>query len=100
TIQLRRISTTYFRQQAFPAHNLDQMLQAIDDSDLDYTYSVAWIDPMAKGKNLGRGVLTTGNHAGVYDLPEKLKDQPLKIGKKPKLSVPFYLPEFALNSLT
>lgn len=100
TIQLRRIATTYFKQQAFPARNLTEMLQAIDDCDQDYTYSVAWIDPMAKGRNLGRGVLTTGNHAGIYDLPDKLKDEPLKIGKKPKLTVPFYLPGFVLNSAT
>jgi FAD/FMN-containing dehydrogenase len=100
TIRLRRIVTTYFKQKAFPARNLDEMLQAIDESNEEYTYSVAWIDPMAKGKALGRGVLTAGNHAVIDDLPESLKSDPLKIGKKPKITVPFYLPGFALNPLT
>jgi decaprenylphospho-beta-D-ribofuranose 2-oxidase len=57
-IQLRKIETTYFVQKAYPAKNLDDMLQAIDDSDKEYTSSVAWIDSLAKGKDLGRGVLT------------------------------------------
>lgn len=100
TIQLRRIATTYFKQRAFAARNLEEMLQAIDDSNDDYVYSVAWIDPMAKGKSLGRGVLTTGNHAVIDDLPDKLKKDPLRIGKKPKITVPFYLPDFALNPVT
>jgi FAD/FMN-containing dehydrogenase len=99
-IQLRKIETTYFKQKAFAGKNLDEMLQAIDESDKEYSSSVAWIDPMAKGKSLGRGVLTMGNHAKLEDLPAKLKSEPLKIGKKPKLTVPFYLPGFALNPLT
>jgi FAD/FMN-containing dehydrogenase len=99
-IQLRKIETTYFTQKAFAAGNLDEMLQAIDDSEKEFTSSVAWLDSMAKGKHLGRGVLTMGNHAHLNDLPEKLKSNPLKIGKKPKLVVPFYLPGFALNKLT
>jgi decaprenylphospho-beta-D-ribofuranose 2-oxidase len=100
TIQLRRIETTYFRQKAFAAANLDEMLQAIDDSGQEFSSSVAWIDPMARGKSLGRGVLSMGNHARLKDLPEKLKADPLKTGKKPKLGVPFYMPEFILNPIT
>ena len=99
-IQLRKVETTFFKQKAFAARNLDEMLQAIDDSEKEFASSVAWLDSMAKGKNLGRGVLTMGNHATLNDLPEKLKSTPLKIGKKPKLAVPFYLPAFALNKLT
>jgi decaprenylphospho-beta-D-ribofuranose 2-oxidase len=99
-IQLRKIETTYFRQKAFAGKNLDEMLQAIHDSEKEYSSSVAWIDPMAKGKNLGRGVLTMGNHARLEDLPEKLRSNPLKLGKKPKITVPFYLPGFILNPFT
>ncbi|HEY9007966.1 MAG TPA: FAD-binding oxidoreductase [Ohtaekwangia sp.] len=99
-IQLRKIETTYFVQKAVPAQNLDAMLDAIDESDKDYSSSVAWLDSMAKGKNLGRGVLTMGNHAKLADLPAHLKSNPLKLGKKAKLTVPFYLPSFTLNTLS
>lgn len=100
TIQLRKVETTYFVQRAKAAKNLDEMLEAIDESEEKYTSSVAWIDSMATGKSLGRGVLTMGNHATLAELPDKLKSNPLKIGKRAKLSVPFYLPNFTLNTLT
>lgn len=100
TVQLRKIETTYFKQKAIVAKNLDEMLDAIEESNHEFTYSVAWIDPMAKGKRLGRGVLTVGNHARLEDLPAKLNKNPLKVGKKPLLKVPFYLPEFILNTFT
>ena len=41
------------------------------DGDDDYRYSVAWIDCLARGKNLGRSVLTRGNHATLDELPAK-----------------------------
>lgn len=100
TIQLRKIETTYFKQKAVATRNLEEMLHAIDDCDKEYTSSVAWIDSLAKGKKLGRGVLTMGNHATLDDLPLQLRSNPLAVGKKPKLSVPVYLPAFALNTLT
>jgi FAD/FMN-containing dehydrogenase len=100
TVQLRRIETTYFKQKAYAAKNLDEMLDAIHENEREYSSSVAWIDPMARGKSLGRGVLTMGNHALLSDLPEKLKKEPLKVGKKPMLTVPFYLPAFILNPFT
>jgi len=99
-IQLRKIETTYFIQKAIVATGIDEMLHAIEESDNQYRYSVAWIDPMAKGKHLGKGVLTIGNHATLKDLPVSLRSNPLKLGKKPKLTVPFYLPGFVLNPLT
>lgn len=100
TIQLRKIETTYFKQKSVAADNLDAMLDAIDAADEEYSSSVAWIDSLAKGKNLGRGVLAMGNNATLADLPEALRADPLKIGKKPKVTVPFYLPAFSLNAFT
>ncbi len=100
TIQLRKIETSYFRQKAFAAKNLEEMLDAIDRTADEFPASVAWIDPMARGKRLGRGVLSMGDHARLDELPAKLKKDPLKVGKKPRITVPFYLPAFALNKLT
>lgn len=100
SIQLRKISSTYFRQKAVVAKNLEEMLAAIDAADEEYTSSVAWIDSLATGNRIGRGVLTMGNLASVDELPTSLKSDPLKIGKRPKLNVPIFLPEFALNTFT
>jgi decaprenylphospho-beta-D-ribofuranose 2-oxidase len=37
TLQLRKIETTFFRQNAIPARHLDEILQAIEESDKEYT---------------------------------------------------------------
>lgn len=99
-IRLRKIETTFFKQKAIKVKNLEQLLDAIDEADKTYNYSVAWIDSMATGKNLGRGVLTVGNAAHLQDLPPLAIAEPLQIGKKSALKVPFYFPEFALNNIT
>lgn len=99
-IQLRKIETTYFKQKSIVIKNLDHMLEALEEYDEQYNYSVAWIDALAKGKKLGSGVLTVGNAAKLSELPGKLKNNPLKIHSKQKLSVPVYFPDFALNGIT
>ncbi len=100
TLQLRKIETTFFKQKAIKTKSLDELLDAIDDADKHYNYSVAWIDSMATGQYLGRGVLTVGNAASITDLPPAKRANPLSIGKKSTLKLPFYFPEFALNSFT
>ena len=99
-LMLRKIETTYFKQKSLVIKNLDHMLEALDQYDHEYNYSVAWIDALAKGSKLGGGVLTLGNAAKLNELPEKLKAEPLKLHKTSKLAVPFFLPSFALNGLT
>jgi len=99
-LRLRKIETTYFKQKSIVIKNLDHMLEALDQYDHEYNYSVAWIDALAKGSKLGGGVLTLGNAAKLNELPEKLKVEPLKLHKTSKLAVPFFLPSFALNGLT
>jgi decaprenylphospho-beta-D-ribofuranose 2-oxidase len=99
-LKLRKVETTYFKQKSLVIKNLDHMLEALDQYDHEYNYSVAWIDALAKGSKLGSGVLTLGNAAKLNELPEKLKAEPLKLHKTSKLAVPFFLPSFVLNGLT
>ena len=99
-IKLKRITTTYFKQKAVKCKNIDEMLDAFDQYDKDFDYSVAWVNALAKGGNLGKGVLTLGNQAAPEDLPAKLQKNPLFVSPEPKLSVPLFLPDFSLNSLT
>jgi FAD/FMN-containing dehydrogenase len=43
--------------------NLDAFFDLSKESDRDYEYTVAWIDCLARGKSLGRGLFMRGNHA-------------------------------------
>jgi len=100
TIQLRKIETTFFKTKAIQTKNLDHLLDAIDEADKTYNYSVAWIDSMAQGQSIGRGVLSLGNAATLTDLPTTFSNNPLQIGKKSKIKLPIYFPEFALNNFS
>ena len=100
TLRLRPIETTYFRQRAVVAPDLDMLLDAIETHDATYPYSVAWIDSLAVGKHLGRGVLTVGDHAGLDDLTPRQRRHPLRISPPSPLAVPFDLPSFTLSTFT
>ncbi len=97
--KLKNIETAYIRQESIKAENLDEIFNLFDDSE-SWTYNVAWIDCLQKGKNIGRSIMMRGEHAFPYQLPEKLKQNPLRLKSKPIPTIPFYFPDFVLNSLT
>jgi len=100
-LRLRRIETTYFRQRKIVARDLEELMGALDESDHTFPYSVATLDIGATGSRLGGGVLVVGDHATRDELPPELAPKPLLLSpSSPKLSVPFELPELALNRLT
>ncbi|NPB02816.1 MAG: FAD-binding oxidoreductase [Thermotogae bacterium] len=99
-LKLRRVETSYILYRAFRVANIDAMLDVFSKYDPHHTYSVAWIDCLAGGKNLGRGVVMFGEHAPLEALPKKLKRNPLFFKKGPQLKFPFYAPSFLLNDLT
>jgi FAD/FMN-containing dehydrogenase len=97
TLRLRKIETTYFRQRAILARDLEGMLAALDENDHVFPYSVASLDVFATGAHLGRGVLVVGDHARRDELPPRLAADPLRVSGPPRLGVPFDLPEVTLN---
>lgn len=100
TLRLRRIETSYFRQKSLRVANLAEMLSVLDEQDQLFPYSVATLDIFASGAQLGRGVVTVGDHARLEELPSSLRAAPLLVPGAPWLGVPFQLPEFTLNRLT
>jgi decaprenylphospho-beta-D-ribofuranose 2-oxidase len=98
-ITLIPISSSYIRQKTMRANNLGTMMDYFE-SHLHWTYSVAWIDCLAKGSSLGRSVLMLGEHATRDELSHRQSKNPLQLRCKPKKSVPFFLPNWALNSWT
>lgn len=97
TLQLKPIETTYYKETVAKGANLEELLEALDDSDKKYPYSVSSIDVYGKGAGLGRGVLNMGDLAGLGELPPKLAANPLRIAPEARLRVPFELPELTLN---
>lgn len=99
TLRLRPIETTWFKQEVVCVDDLDAMLDALDTHDA-HPYSVAWVDPRAQGKALGRGVLTVGQLATADDLPSSLRPKARLVTPPPTLALPFDLPSFSLNRLS
>lgn len=98
--RLYKIETSYFKQTSLKAQNLDEVMRFFEEY-ASYTYSVSWIDCLAKGSKMGRSILIVGENARVADLKtEAQKRNPLKVHDPGKLLVPFDFPSFALNSLS
>ncbi len=97
--KLKNIDSAYIRQESIKAENLDEIFHLFEESK-DWTYNVAWIDCLQKGKNIGRSVLQRGDFAMQSELPNKVKEKPLILKSKKLPKVPFYFPGFVLNNLT
>ncbi len=100
TFRLKKIETAYIVEESTKTKSVDELYKLFEGS-MHFTYSVAWIDCLAKGKNLGKGILLNGEHAKLGELnKDAQRAAPLKLPKKLKLSVPFKLPSFTINPLT
>lgn len=100
TFRLKPIETAYIRQETIRAQNLEQLMDLFEASE-GWTHSMAWIDCLAQGQAMGRGILIRGEHARRLELTaEAQRQQPFAIQPKRKLAVPFHFPDFALNRLT
>jgi decaprenylphospho-beta-D-ribofuranose 2-oxidase len=96
---LKKIETSYIKQKQLKAENLEEVIQLFEQYR-HYTYSVAWIDCLKKGKNFGRSILMLGEHAKVEDLDSEKRKKSLQLPKKKQITFPFNLPSFVLNQFT
>ncbi|MCZ6589743.1 MAG: FAD-binding oxidoreductase, partial [Alphaproteobacteria bacterium] len=62
-MQLKPISCAYIDQEVIRFHDLAGFFRLSEASDEEFEYTVAWIDCLAKGSSLGRGLFVRGNHA-------------------------------------
>ena len=98
-MRLKKIETSMIRQKQIKAENLQELISLFHEYK-DYTYSVAWIDCLKKGKHFGRSILMLGEHAGLNDLADIQKIDPLKLPKNKQITFPFNLPSWVLNKFS
>ncbi|KRR29408.1 FAD-binding oxidoreductase [Bradyrhizobium retamae] len=98
TIRLRPIETGWIRQRTFVADDLDTTIGALECGD-SATYSVAWIDCLARGARLGRSLIFLGEHAALHHLGERHVANRFPL-RKPSMSMPVDAPSFVLNRWT
>ncbi len=88
SIYLKEINSQYIDQITIKSRNLKESFEAFEKYS-DYPYSVAWIDCLAKGEDLGRSLLMVGDFSQDGDLDYVAKRGP---------TIPFNFPSFALNN--
>jgi len=89
-IKLQPIKSSSINQITIKTQNLKDTFEAFEKYK-NYTYSVAWIDCMAKGDKIGKCLLMVGEHADDGNLAYK---------NEKKLSIPFNLPSLTLNQFS
>ena len=87
TIKLQPVRSSYISEKVIRCPNLREAFSCFEEN-ANVTYSVAWIDCLAKGDRMGRSVLMIGEHAD--SCPTKLRGDHV-------FTVPFSMPSFFLN---
>lgn len=95
TLKLIPIESALMKVHHHAAVNFEQLFRLMQDPKLDDRYTVAWIDSLATGKNLGRGIAMCGHHAAADEVPDNIHGD---IKPAPSHSIPFDLPTWVLNS--
>ena len=98
-LRLKAVETGYIRQRTLPAPHLAAAM-ATFEANADATYSVAWIDCLARGPSLGRSLVLLGEHATLAELPQDARARPFHPPAPKRRLVPFEAPGFLLNGLT
>ncbi len=101
TIRLLPLESSRMAVDTHRIADLDSLMAVMDDGDDEaHRYSVAWIDLAAKGRHMGRSVLTRGDHARLDQLPAVLQADPLAYGPEQLVSVPPLVPRPGLLNHT
>ena len=91
TLRLQPVESGWMAVETAPVAGLTAMLDGLRDAAKDWQYTVGWIDCLARGAALGRGILMRGRHAGRGAAPAGPPPQPRR------LSVPLNAPEWLLS---
>src|SRR5262249_25655693 len=97
TIAMKRIESSRLLVDTDRIDDLDTLLDRLRSDQQRYRYSVAWIDPLARGRHLGRSILGQGDFAPASALPPGA--DPFEFTPHTTVVVP-PLPVSAINHLT
>ena len=98
-VRLKPVETGWIAQTTLAAPDLSAVM-AIFEAHAEAPYSVAWIDGLGRGKNLGRSLVMLGAHVPLAGLTaDKVADR-FAMQSRPVFSVPLTLPTRVLNRWT
>lgn len=92
-LKLRPITSAMVDVELVKFSGVAEFMQIAEESEAGFEHTVAWLDCVTGGSQLGRGIFIRGNHADGHP-PDLIAHSP------PKLSVPIDFPGFCLNRLS
>lgn len=96
-LRLKPIETSRVDCLRLRAPGLDSLFALLAKHDAGHEYSVAWLDTLARGRSMGRGVLMLGNHAPAQASGTASAEAAPSREEKRKFRVPAPMPGFLLN---
>lgn len=92
--RLRRIPTPWIYEEARQIKDIETFVAALKSAAREWPFTVGWVDCLARGAGMGRGILMCGRWAEAREAP------PTPPPMLKKRAVPFQFPEAALSPLT
>lgn len=86
-LRMERIPSPWILAEEFRVPSIDELVVALERSAGAWPFTVGWVDCLARGDELGRGILIRGRWAEAHEA----RRSPPRAHRRP--SVPVYLPE-------
>jgi decaprenylphospho-beta-D-ribofuranose 2-oxidase len=97
TIALKRVESSLVAVDTVKTKDIDETMAVLAEHDEKYGYTVAWSDDLARGRHLGRSVITSGDFATLGDLSGKQADDPLNFDPRARFTAPPVFPPGLMN---
>jgi len=91
TLRLVRVSSPWIAGFSRRISDIDEFVVALKQSASDWPYTMGWIDCLARGRHMGRGVLICGRWATKDEAP---RHYPKSL---PRVFVPFVCPSWVMG---
>jgi FAD/FMN-containing dehydrogenase len=95
-LQLRRVQSPTMEVDTVRFGGLEDFFALSREADASHEYTVAWIDCLARGPDLGRGLFMRANHAEAPEPNALRRERP----RHPRWSVPLAPPLSPVNALS
>lgn len=93
-LRLQKIPSPWIECESERIEDLSRFITRLREAAREWPYTVGWIDCLARGRRMGRGILTRGRWAAAGEAPRRLP------AAKSLPAVPFTCPGFVLSRPT
>ncbi len=94
SLKLEKIPSPWIYTESYRISDLSELLTRIREAGREWPMTVAWVDTVARGRSMGRGILFVGRWAEPGEAPPGLPRN------RPSITMPFSLPSGLLNRFT